>query len=423
MIEVVNWFTFVWLTLILIYSVVLLMKRNRSSIHFIIIVFYVFFAIPLFFEVFIGTPRYDYKPGFQIATNDFKTNLIYCVYISIVPLIWFATSKPKKIYDVSSFEQSSTLKSILKGILVIFILSPTVALLFAPDPGVYLNYAVSKKDLLHGDIAIYHQNIATLSTLSVISLGGFLILSKKNIIRYLILFSPFYGLAVWANGKRFILVLLMVIIFYILWQKGILKGIKLIAGGLAFIAILLVYSYSYELDTRYTRNTDFATVYQNNRIDYGRDDVTKMTIYSELEGNPILEYRGQSLLFYITMFIPREIWQDKPWPYAIYITATLTGETGAYFYYGWSMTTSILEEAISNFGWIGMLIGPLLISFICRTGDKYSSSLLSVLTVIVGSLLLVLQMTAFAPLILMWIFIVLFYKVQVHTSKYHGSGS
>lgn len=417
MIEVINWFTFVWLTLILIYSVVSLMKGNRASIHFIIIVFYVFFALPLFFEVFIGTPRYNYKPGFQIATKDFNTNLIYCIYISIIPLIWLGTSTPKKKYDVSSFEKSSTLISILKVILILFIISPAVALLFAPDPSIYLNYAVSKRDLLHGAIAVYHQNIATLSFLSVISLGGFLILTQKGIIRYLILFSPFYGIAVWTNGKRFILVLLMVIIFYILWQKGILKGLKLIVGGLVFVAILLTYSYSYELDTRYTSNTNFETVYQNNRIDYGRDDVTKMAIYSELSKSPILEYRGQSLLFYITMFIPRELWPDKPWPYAIYVTSTLLGETGAYFYYGWSMTTSILEETISNFGWLGMLIGPLFISFICRTGDKYSSPLLAVLTVVVGSLFLVLQMTAFAPLILMWITIVLFYKVQVQTSK------
>ena len=76
----------------------------------------------------------------------------------------------------------------------------------------------------------------------------------------------------------------------------------------------------------------------------GRDDVTKMAIYAELYPNEleILDYPFQSFLFTSTMYVPRELWSDKPWPYAVYATSALMQIKSQYV--GWSMTTGILDE-------------------------------------------------------------------------------
>ena len=77
----------------------------------------------------------------------------------------------------------------------------------------------------------------------------------------------------------------------------------------------------------------------NMRVDYGRDDVTKMAIYAELYPDEleILEYPFQSFLFTATMYVPREWWSDKPWPYAVYATSALIQIPSQYV--GWGMTT------------------------------------------------------------------------------------
>ena len=48
--------------------------------------------------------------------------------------------------------------------------------------------------------------------------------------------------------------------------------------------------------------------YANIRVDYGRDLVLKQALLSEVEASrePVLDYRGQSLVFYGTLFVPRE---------------------------------------------------------------------------------------------------------------------
>ena len=145
-------------------------------------------------------------------------------------------------------------------------------------------------------------------------------------------------------------------------------------------------------------------LYNNFRIDLGRDDVIKLAIYAELNPNrvQILDYSGQSLWFNCVCFIPRSLYPDKPWPYAVYVTSAHLMHTRARPL-GWTMTTSWLDESIANLSWAGMAIGPALFPIICRLGDRSSSRLTQILTILVGSLFLVVQLIAFLPLFALWI--------------------
>jgi hypothetical protein len=147
--------------------------------------------------------------------------------------------------------------------------------------------------------------------------------------------------------------------------------------------------------------TESAT--QSFRIDFGRDNGIRLAIFSEL--NPeylqILEYRGQSVLFNLTFFVPRSVWPDKPWPYSVYSTAAVFNLRPDYL--GWGVTTSWLEEAIANFSWLGFLLGPLLITLVARIGDSTGEPVVSFLTKLVVSLLLTVQLAAWIYLALLWV--------------------
>ena len=183
---------------------------------------------------------------------------------------------------------------------------------------------------------------------------------------------------------------------------------KLLLVAIVCTGMMLIVSFLYQEEFRYDmlQIEDGEQVYHNMRVDYGRDDVTKMAIYAELYPDEleILDYPFQSFLFTSTMYVPRELWSDKPWPYAVYATAALMQIKSQYV--GWSMTTGILDESIANVGWLGFLLGPLLITWVVRIGDAHQTTIIQLLTILVGSLMLVLQIAAFAPIFLLWLTLV-----------------
>jgi hypothetical protein len=164
-----------------------------------------------------------------------------------------------------------------------------------------------------------------------------------------------------------------------------------------------IFSASYQAEIRSFDTVDSGQRYDSMRLDYGRDHIIRMSLYAEIhpDSEPILEHRMQSLLFDATMLVPRRIWTEKPWPYATYATAAALRLPVRNF--GWGITTSWLEEAVANFGWPGLIIGPLLLAVICRIGDATKDGIVRLLTILVGSLLLAVQMTAFMPFVVTWL--------------------
>ena len=108
-------------------------------------------------------------------------------------------------------------------------------------------------------------------------------------------------------------------------------------------------------------------IYTQLRIDFGRDDVTKFVLMREMEGQPILEYRGESVLSLLLMIVPRFIWPAKPYPHYRYLTAELYGITPDELQSG--MTPSIFEMMVANFGYLGMIIAIAVILSIVYFGD------------------------------------------------------
>lgn len=407
MLHVANLLTFVWLAFWALLAFRHLADGRPHSILFAILVHFMFCGVPLFFDVLIGIPDYATFPfpGFEMAAADTTTCLIYCVYVSAVPLLWWIFGRghipPEPLITTAKQGQLKAQANWLYVLLYALLVTPLALLVLAPDLEMYATYAHVLRSISE-EAAGHHTYIALTARLSILSIAALLFLRPRLSLCFGMSLVPWWFLDVWLFGKRSEIALSLVLVMYVLWARGILRGTRLLVGATACLTVLTVYSYAYQAKTRGISVGSNLAAYANARIDYGRDDAIKLAIFGEL--NPdvvqVLEYRGQSLLFYATAWIPRETWPEKPLPYAQYVTSALLQQPPREW--GWSMTTSCLEEAIANFGWMGMLLGPIVPLFVCRMSDQSRSPFVRLIGLPIALLFLSVQCVAFAPLLIIW---------------------
>ncbi|RJF68973.1 hypothetical protein D3875_21835 [Deinococcus cavernae] len=383
-----------WATLWVGVGVVRLARGRFSSIYVVMIVFYVLFIVPLLLDVTMGLPEYRNQPGFLLSFEDPAVNPIYLGYMAFIAPLWVLGARQSK-------------RTLAAPRLTFKVLLPLGAVLLGPL-GLLLAYPEAMDYVTHyGHSLSIDVNpalsglISGVTVLSVLAAIGFIILAKRTWYTTVGL-MPMVTLSVWMNGKRAIIAIFLVMFLVTLLYKRAIRRFALVGMPVALMAGFMLFSSYYLGNIRSNYDEVYKSpteIYTNNRIDFGRDDVTKMTIYAEL--NPdimrILEYRGQSFLFNLMPWIPRAVWPNKPLPYAQYVTSAMLITPPQLR--GWGMTTSLLEEAIANFSWWGMLIGPLMILGICNYGDRPRRNDASIFTVIVASLLLAVHAVAFYPII------------------------
>ena len=148
------------------------------------------------------------------------------------------------------------------------------------------------------------------------------------------------------------------------------------------------------------------------RIDFGRDDVTKFVLYKEIiEKQPILNYRGESLIATFLFFIPRSLWINKPFPHYRYLTAALYNTQILDIPAG--MTPSIFEMSIANFGVIlGIIFTLIFLIFCIKISDNEKSIVLKAMYLIMIIGILTQSMDAMIAMIFLSVFNKLFQKLK-----------
>lgn len=382
---------------------------DTRTVLLVQLIFVLFTGGPLLLDLTYGPPEYSYHWGFIVSQFDHTTNLVYLGYLAVIPIILEVFGGRAAAGGVRA-PIALELKRWARVAAWAAMLALPAALFLAPRPEMFLQYATALRDPTAQGSAFYYIVIALVAVLAIIA--AVLVLAARDsrpIER--VLAMPFLALALWTHGKRSSVALAALLLLYLLWMRGTLRGTRFIAVALAVGVGLGVFSYMYQtrvrdvrVETVDLRSKQASTFYVNLRIDYGRDAVIKQSIYGELHRDRlrILDYRGESLVFYSLFWVPRSMWPGKPFPYATYVTAAMM--RAPVKDYRWGVTTSILDEAIANFGWLGLLVGPLVPARVCAIGDRRRSPFAAILTVTVASLFLVLHAAAFIPLILLWIF-------------------
>ena len=401
----------VWLVGWAARALVRIANGDTRTVLLVQLIFVLFCGSPLILDLTYGPPEYSYHWGFIVSQFDHATNLAYLAYLAVIPII------------LEVFGGRGTAGGLREPIVLELqrwarvavwagMLSLPLALFLAPRPELFLQYATAVQDPTAQGSVLYYLVISLVAVLAIIS--AVLVLAARNsrpIER--VLAVPLLGLALWTHGKRSSVALAALLLLYLLWMRGTLRGTRFIAVALSVAVGLGAFSYLYqtrvrdvEVESADIRAKQASKFYVNLRIDYGRDAVIKQAIYGELHPDRlrILDYRGESLVFYGLFFVPRSMWPNKPFPYAVYVTAAMM--RAPVKDYRWGVTTSIFDEAIANFGWLGMLVGPLVPARVCAIGDRRRSPFVAILTVTIASLLIVLHAVAFIPLILLWLMLI-----------------
>lgn len=406
--DLIEFFTFAWLLAWAVYAGAQIARGGRDSIYFTILAFVFFFGVPLGLNVFVGRPSYLGQPGFRVPAQDPQVTVIYCIYVAAIPVLWWRfgrTHVARRDHDGDARSALRRISARLRPVLYLAIVSPLFVVLAGPEPERYLSYALVVRDVALSDAVLAYNNfVALFALLSLVSIAALLLIRQRVRPLDVLLLIPWAGFDIWVHGKRSIVAAAITFTLYVGYERGLVRRARLAVAVVVAVLLMVGFSTYYQANVRHsTAVVKLNDSYENGRLDWGRDGVTKMTLYAESNPNTrqVLEFRGQSFLFDVTAFVPRSIWPGKPWPYAVYATSLmLRREPGEI---GWGITTSFLEEAIANLGWLGMLIGPLWFVVICRVGDGQNNRLVRLLTTLVSVLFLVLHFIAFAPFVMLWI--------------------
>lgn len=406
MLDLLSLLVFCWLTAIALLSLRQIARGQRRAVFVVLIGFWAFNGMPLLLDLILGTPQYERFANFARAVNDPNAKLIHLVYLAFIPALIVLAAWPWRAYfsqrELGLLQSATDPGLPIMGLYILLIL-PLALVLVSPDPLLYLKYGFVAGE----EVAVSHEvrqfnNFVTASTILAVIAATALLTDRGDLLRQFLMTFPWVFIACYAMGKRTTIALYLVLLAQRLWDLGVLKGARMPLYSSLFFVALLSSSVGYQYIVRNisTTTVSSAAYYENIRLDYGRDHTIRTAIYAELKGETILSYRGQALVFDLAAPVPRAWWPQKPYPYAVYMTSYALGLPPQDV--GWGFTTSIFDESIANYGWLGMLSAPLFIGFLCRIADGNRTILLRSLGYTVCTLFMVVQLSPFYVLFLVW---------------------
>lgn len=396
------------------------LKRGAvNSINIVYMGFYFFMVFPVLLDLTLGRPDYsNYSNfnnfiGFELSYNDALTEIIYAIFLIFSSSFMYLFGKSKKInrsqLKLNNYGISNKIMVLILVVIMYMPLVLTVLTTIQLQQSIFsiLNYNYLRLLFRGSNIFLYYYYLATFSVISFI---GIILLSNNNLVKSSIIGAlPIY-VALGIHGKRNIIAILFFLyLFVILFKSEIkTKNFKYLIFG--FLLLTLIISINYQSDIRGISFRDsFSAFYTDFRVDYGRDDVIKMAIYNQINGNGILKGHANTHLYFLKFIFFDIEHIASPYKYSIYATSRLLGLDGPVDL-GWGMTTGIFDESISNYGiFLGVILSNIFITIICRIGDRTKNGLVLILTYITAVFFMILQFTSFIFIFFIW-FIAIFYE-------------
>src|ERR1022692_1639580 len=158
------------------------------------------FALPLPFDLAFGIPQYSQEPGLFYASQDPAVRVLYCAFVDIIPLIWLSFLKRQRGQTTETARALIAVRR-LRPILFAVLLSPIFVVMFAPNPSLYLNYAVILTGQASNAASVFHSLVMGTSILATMA-GAGIIAGARRVWTAFIFVLPFLGISAWLNGKR-----------------------------------------------------------------------------------------------------------------------------------------------------------------------------------------------------------------------------
>ena len=382
------------------------LKKIRLECRYVIYYIFIFiYVIPLFLDYIIGLPDYTSTyfmatfKGFIDSYNNFDVRILYDIFIIINQLIilyykpkykfvWSKKEvKTKKNYDNKYLSSRMVL-------LLLFFASIGPLLAIISGFSKYVFWFGWRENGLGIDF-IYSKVYTTLEKLTYIGVVAalFFILSvqikEKNI--KTILLKLFGLILLYMNicieSKRsivyFVIIFIALIKFYksqdITSEKLKMDRIPMGALSIGIIIMIIIIYTSIFVKTGRGYST-FASLYTTFRVDLFRDDTVKFAIYSLIDKQTpkILDYPFQSFINLISSIFPLDLFVGKGLinlprvGYNTYLTSALIHADISLN--NSFMTTSIYDEFIANFSYLGFPLFSFLVVRFSKILDSKSVS-------------------------------------------------
>ena len=403
--------TFLWLGLWAYIALRYLALGVRKSILFVFPIHFALCGVPLLLDVIVGVPFYLGYPGFRSAGLDETTAILYCAYVSTCPIIWWFFAGGLRKTSIFPAIHS---RRMTKLALLVMLMLPGFLVLLSPDPFVYSEYSIRVPEPSTAHLSMFFHIWVVQSIQFSILAAGIILIRAKRVWACILWLAPVIFSDCWLHGKRNAVAIALAMLLYALWRRGILTRKRLYVVGATAFLCLFAFSFYYIGKVRYSSKflakQSYEFFYDFLRMDYGRDAVIKLVIFAELypERIRILDYRGQSAVIIATVWYPRPFWPSKPESFGTHVTtAAMHGPSPG----GGSTTTSVLAEAIANLSWFGWLIGPLILSLVCRIGDSCNDEIIFALTLLIIVFLQTVHIAPWAVVAFVWSILVFWKKV------------
>lgn len=368
-------------TYIALRAVTKIYHGRYSMLHFCVLIFYAMQVLPIFVSLFGKLDKIQlYYEYMYYAMIDDSVAYIYDLFaIAGMLILSYNADKLSKYSNVSvlsNFKLGAKRQYVVAMAAICMVL-PLFGIILAPHPQVYLkfSYFYMNEYSNTGVDYLYHRTI--MKILTYISFAGMMVfyyLAKRNkkLYTYLVLI-----LVTWVNGKRTLMVFMIagiLVIDFLKWDKHSRRYINRLIWKAIFFGIIIVGYYLFYNDK--TGKSNFADDYLLYATYFSRMSNVKVSIYDLLNQGKMLQYPCQTLLYNLLFFIPRVLWEGKPYPYYKYFTS--------YVYYGVSnkvvpnmqFQVNIWSEFISNMGISGYVAALYLVIWIVKKSEKSSNSII-----------------------------------------------
>ena len=349
--------------------------KSNSLSDWAVFLLYIFQSLPVAFDLIIGVPKYTawYSGFVNSMTNDTVCILydiyVIAIFISLVSISIKSQRKEAQRYSRNLLELT---RGIPNAVLIFFILSPAIHVVLSGNLYAFVIYNTFGG---RGLQASFSELNSVLIIIAILALMIWYFRRESSLLR-LVLLVLFSFLIIWISGKRYSVITILFSFLYMNVMERRESRHKMNIRRLLVVmgVVVILYSVYYITSVKIIADSNFDSVYAALRIDFGRDDVVKFTIWKEyIRKEHILDYPLQTIISTIFMIVPRFMFPAKGYPHYRYLTAALYNTDLLSIPAG--MTPSILEMMISNFRILGMPLCVLFLCWYCRKADKSQTSL------------------------------------------------
>lgn len=378
-VNIVNFMLYFICLLVSGYYLLIATRKKINTGTICLLIFDLMYVFPLPIELILGTKALKYK-GFMLALNDSTTTLIFSLFVFVVEIVLGRYIKKTqnrgkdKTLSIQKFKEfrhsiSSNHIVVIVGIILTFV--PIFILMTRDNPTIYfreIGFFIIRLSSMSNKFILDNQVLQNSILIGIIGLIFIKLYDEKNSILcelYRIVMIVLYTI---LNGKRTLFVFMLFVMFAIdLFMSSKRMG-KIVIKGIAIAMIAGIYFFYYGAVTGKTSGS--TSVYALISEYFFRGNSVRVAIYSWLHPSEIhiLDYPFQSFLYDLFFFIPRSIWETKPYAYPDYYSSGVNG-FASLTNIGWDFLTGYYAEFMSNMGFLGLFISPLLFRKGCELVD------------------------------------------------------